>query len=274
MSAKIPILAVIGLTALSSCMEDNLGDAALDSPVTQPDNSPEGTAYDGTHGRYDSISGQQVHLRFAGFIPCDAVGIPAPFIRRWSHYRGDGRGFDFVGAKQRSRASLSVLVSRNRIDAMSPILGESQGFTSSQVTSGQGNCFTVRAGQTPGERKLDPNPEIMAWHSAKGQNQGYELTKTRLKLHATDPIPYGPVPSLDAYVDIWIWWSGNTPVHYYLDGKRDSYPSYELYINGNRVYAFDALAAGTSPLDLALNERTFDSGSVHRIPRFPPGVSP
>lgn len=271
--SRLVLFAFLTTTACVVGDPEPLPPPGADQP--SPDD-PDGAAYDGGFGKEDAIASAAgtVHLRFAGFIPCDAVGIPVPWIRRWSHYKGDDRGFSFSGARHRSRASISVLVSRTRIEAMTPIVGESQGFTGAQVVPDGGPCSRVRAGEQPGERKTDPDAEIVAWHGAQGPDQGYELTKTRLKLHATDPIPYGPVPSLDAYADLWIWWQGSAPRYYYFSGTRDGFPSYELYVNGNLVYGFDAIAAGTGPLALAGAEQFFSSGHAYAVPAFPPGVTP
>ncbi len=270
-----PVILMLALTATFGCTDDvePLPPPGAEAPT--PDDS-DGAQNGAGLGKEDSIaaSGSTLHIRFAGFIPCNVVGIPVPWVRRWSHYKGDDRGFSFSGAKQRSRASISVLVSKQRIEAMSPVIGESQGFESRQVTPDGGPCSRIRPGEQPGERKTDPSPEIVAWHSAKGADQGYELTKTRVKLHATDPIPFGPVPSLDAYADIWVWWSGNRPRFYYFSGTRDGFPSYELYLNGNLVYGFDALLAGTGPLALVGAEQFFQSGQSSEVPKFPAGVTP
>lgn len=214
-----------------------------------------------------------IHFRFAGFIPCDVVGIPFSWIRRWSHYKGDHRSFDFQAAKNQSRASISALVSLTRIEAQTKWIGESQAFSSNQVMQTDSLCSTLLPHQTPGEIKTDPNYDHQVWHSIKFQEGDEVITNTRLRLHATDPIPYGPVPSLDAYVDILVWWKNQKPIDYQAKGVTDAFPNYELYVNGNPIYTFDALEANIGPFGLVGHEQPF---SVERqaVLDFPTGLSP
>jgi hypothetical protein len=225
-----------------------------------------------THSNPINLDDRTVHLRFAGFIPCDVVGIPFSWIRRWSHYKGDHRSFDFNAAKNQSRASISALISKTRIEAQSKWIGESQAFTADQVIKDGSLCYRLLNNEEAGEVKTDANYDHQVWHSTK-QTGEYTITKTRLKLHATDPIPYGPVPSLDAYVDILIWWDDQKPIYYQASGITDSFPSYELYINGNRIYEFDAIEANIGPFGLVGHEQPF-STEQKVIPSFPNGVTP
>lgn len=71
--------------------------------------------------------GTQVHIRFAGFIPCDVLG-PGPLgegIGDFTDFylEGDNREFSFTAARDQSRASASALVSKTRIDMRTSTLG-------------------------------------------------------------------------------------------------------------------------------------------------------
>ncbi len=270
LAAALPVLT----TATFGCAEteeldpsQDVLDGVDDEDPALAQEPPEGSAgkADGAIALPAYGGGKTVHLRFAGFIPCDVLG-PGRLGEGVGDFtdfylEGDNRGFSFAGARDQSRASASALISKTRIESAHEHVGTSRAFRNDVVrASGDAwspfaRCFTVESGGAPYFEHTDTTPEINTWHSTADSNETWTLTKTTFRLRATGQTPVGEFPcSLDGVGDLYVWWdnAGNAR-HFDVRVDHDAFPAYELYINERPVFRHDPRQTGHSPLDLCLS---------------------
>lgn len=68
-------------------------------------------------------------------------------------------------------------------------------------------------------------------------------------------------PNLSAKISILLRKEDNKDVKYVIEGSHDGFPAYEAKINNNKVYCYDPLVSGSSPIDLqSPKERKVNTG--------------
>ena len=208
--------------------------------------------------------GDTLHIRFAGFIPCDVLG-PGPLGEGISdladfYLEGDGREFSFDAARDQSRASISALISRSRIEATHEHMGPSRAYRDDELSprgdawSEFARCFSSTSTAVPYFEHTDDDPQIDTWHATQDENAEWTLTKTTFRIRATGQTPLGEFPcSLDGLGHLYVWWdSAGIARHYDLRVNHDAFPAYELYLNEQAIFLHDPRETGHSPLDLCL----------------------
>jgi hypothetical protein len=244
-------------------LEDSLDEvddpAQIDIPPPAGAGKADGASWVPMYG-----AGNRVHIRFAGFIPCQVLG-PGPLGEGIGNFAdfflaGDGRGFSFTAARDRSRAAVSSLVSKTRIESTHEHVGASQAYRDDVLRTDGGawsqfaRCFSVVDGGTPYFEHSDPVPQVDTWHATQDKNADWTLTKTTFRIQATGQTPVGSFPcSLDGIGDLYIWWDNAGTARYFdVRVSHDAFPAYELYINETAVFTHDPRSTGHSPLDLCL----------------------
>jgi hypothetical protein len=112
--------------------------------------------------------------------------------------------------------------------------GDNRGFSFDQGTS----RAEISAGGTlePGPFGLIPN--VVARFHLNGVN------------------PLEPLaPAINADLAVVVSATGTSLTSYSISGSHDGFPAYEIYIAQRLVYSFDPVAAGTNPLNLAVQDQ-------------------
>lgn len=195
-------------------------------------------------------SADEVDLKLRLFIPSPAVGVgPGPF------FGGDGRSFNYSGGTHRAQIHATVgLSGPHRPPGLTVIdrsWGASTRYDSDDVTSVAGKPSwwrALREGARPVERDmLQATPSNLKAEVGPAANTA--RTITRVELDVEGALPLMPSPDIDAELRLLLN-PGRGGLFYKLDGKHDGFPAYELYLNGTRIWEFDPVAQGQTPLSL------------------------
>jgi hypothetical protein len=194
-----------------------------------------------------AISLTATEIRYAAFIPCQAVGSPEPGV----YYGGDGRSFDYAAAPNRSRIYMQAKVDPNSAAPTSTTqrIGRSHWYRSSSIAgAGTGACYktTASAASAGSATASDENVRTTVSHPSAN------VTQLHMEMHAKNPLfSLGAAPDIDSVVDIFIEYSvvggKKVPQRYRWKGWHDGFPAYELYINGQPIRTYDPIAAGRGP---------------------------
>jgi hypothetical protein len=192
-------------------------------------------------------------LRFAAFIPCEAVASPEPRAARF--YGGDGRGFDWALANTRSRAVINVRLDPNGAEPVATEVrtGESKAYRGQAVERADGACYRLRrddrgALPEPARRAQPADDRLLVTVDEPAPN----VTHVRISVHANNPLVlFNAAPAANATADVFIEYEvrdgRKVPVRHRVVGGHDAFPSWELYINRSRVYGYDVLETGRGP---------------------------
>lgn len=206
-----------------------------------------------------------VDVRLRVFIPSRAVAIPGP--PGSTGFDGDNRSFSLDQGT--SRAELWVDVDNSPL-AAAPItikrrsFGQTARYSLDKIQDVPGKPFWWKEIKRLPFLDTELAPDAVATA---------EVTESTLSVHGgLEPDPFGLVPRIrtafhvaggnpleplappiNCDLDVFLSATGGTPLlTYSVSGSHDGFPAYELYIAGRLIYSFDPVAAGTSPLNLAL----------------------
>lgn len=190
-------------------------------------------------------------LRFAAFIPCEGVD-------QMGLFDGDGRSFDHDGAARSSRLLLDVKIDPNGPDTVTPKGFPSKKFSGSALASKSGWCAKLKPGAVAEKEATASLDRVTASVREKARTwQGgsvtYDVTEVQLDAHGKNPLVFF-APNADGVCSLDVYYPRGTtskaPKWIVWACSHDAFPSWELYIDKQRVLAYDVLAAGGGPFDL------------------------
>lgn len=129
--------------------------------------------------------------------------------------------------------------------------GETRRYENSatETVPGKPDWFrTLRTGATPLESKRAEATDYnlnATWKLLNGATHGVYLD-----VDGANPLAPTGTPAIDFEVDVGLRRNAAGKIEYCLVGAHDSFPSYELKINGKLVHAHDCVAGSNSPADL------------------------
>lgn len=190
-------------------------------------------------------------LRFAAFIPCEGVD-------QMGLFDGDGRSFDYEGAGRSSRLLLDVTVDPNGPEKITPKGFPSKKFSGSAMESKSGWCAKLKPGSVPEKQATASLDRVTAQvrenaRTWQGGAVTYDVTEVTLDAHGKNPLVFF-APNADGVCNLDIYYprgtTAKTPKWIVWACSHDAFPSWEFYIDKQRVLAYDVLAAGGGPFDL------------------------
>lgn len=205
-----------------------------------------------------------IDARLRLFIPSRAVTVPLPIVGDIG-FDGDERGFSVSGGT--ARADLWVEIDDSPTTTV-PVrvkrraFGESRWYTRDKLVDVIGRPFwwkEVRKDPFLGTEVL-PNGVATAVMTDQTLNVTGQLEsadpfgllkniRVIFLVKGTNPLE-ALAPTVDCRLELVVSATGVPAFTYSLTGTHDSFPAYELYLQGRLVYSFDPVQAGTSPLSL------------------------
>jgi hypothetical protein len=205
--------------------------------------------------------GREVDIKFRIFVPSPAVAMSLPVIGTRA-FGGDGRGFSYDQGSHRGVIHALVRLPTSDADGQITVLDRSWGQSTEYATAdivhvpGQPDWYTnLRDGAHPIAREtLRATSENLSiafgGATAFHDFQSVASQSTVLTIHAAgaNPLVTGS-PDIDADLNLYLKMEQGV-LRCRVMGSHDGFPAYELYIDGQRVYAHDPIAAGASPMAL------------------------
>jgi hypothetical protein len=202
-----------------------------------------------------------VDVRLRVFIPARAVFLPAGPLS--SGFGGDNRGFSVDQGT--SRADVFVDVD-NTPTTTRPItinrlgFGESTRYSVDKIQDVPGKPAWWKEIRRDPFLHLEVAPDARATEQVSGSTLSVQgslepglfglVPNVRVKFHLAGTNPLEPLaPPINCDLDLLISATGPL-ISYSLSGSHDGFPAYELYVSNRRIYEFDPVAAGTTPLSL------------------------
>ncbi len=232
----------------------------------------------------------QVHIRFAGFIPCQALALgdvvphvgdlltrPLSWIGNFRYIGGDARSFDFTlaGTEDRARGMVSVLFERRtngdaRLASVSKHAGLVKGFRDDQIGRKVDRvCYEVRGAGTGTNWHPTPagtkqaSTEHMHAELTHSSDHGYDRYVIRITMETYNELTPGTTLvgasfSADATIQLNYPQDSFLPTHWTVEGHHDGFPNFEIYVSDwqtqssdpPRVYEYDLHNFSATALDL------------------------
>ncbi|MGE0853687.1 MAG: papain-like cysteine protease family protein [Hyphomicrobiaceae bacterium] len=197
-----------------------------------------------------------VELKYRMFIPSPAIDAP------FAAFGGDGRGFSYADGTSRgeitARVRLDMQSGIESIEIVDAHWGESTEYDADDVFHPDGKpdwWHEKQPGAQPTARKTlgRTSDNLNVVRGAPGMTLDIEAMAERaalLTVTAAGGLPLSKTaPDIDAEVSVMLRVSGDV-VEAKVAGSHDGFPCHELYINGQRVYTYDPVAAGNDPTSL------------------------
>jgi hypothetical protein len=205
-----------------------------------------------------------IDVRLRVFIPSRAVSIPMGPLS--VGFDGDNRTFGFDQGT--SRAELWVDVDNSPfttkpITVMRRSFGQSARYSMDKIQDVTGKPFWWKKVKRLPLLNVEISPDAIATaevtedtltvHGTLEAGAFGIIPQVRVKFHIVGTNPLEALaPPINCDLDVLIAATGMPLPAYSVTGSHDGFPAYELYIAQRRVYSFDPVAAGTSPMNLAL----------------------
>lgn len=200
----------------------------------------------------------QVEIKLRVFIPCRA--LPAPSLTGRRAFAGDDRGFQYSGGTSRAELVARVTLGEGGrapdVALVSRSFGPSEEYAYEDLVpvAGKPDWFsTLRPGYTTiagdslaasdDNLRIDLGSGVSTTESVFAALEG--TTVVTLSLAGALPLMTG-APSIDATLYVHLKSVGGR-VRALVHGSHDGFPAYELYVNRQRIYEYDPVAAGSSP---------------------------
>lgn len=212
-----------------------------------------------------------IDLRLRVFIPSRAISLPVGPLGPVGAvgYDGDNRSFSFDQGT--SRADIWLDVDNSPFTA-APVaikrlgFGQSSRYDMAKLEDVSGKPFWWKSVRRDPLLQLEAPADAVA--TAPVNNDTLSVTgvlepgpfglipNIRVHFHLNGVNPLEPLaPAVNADLDVLISATGTPALSYSITGSHDGFPAYELYIAQRLVYSFDPVAAGTNPLNLAIQDR-------------------
>ena len=205
-----------------------------------------------------------IDVKLRIFIPSRAVLIALPVAGEVG-FDGDNRGFSYDSGTSRAELWVDGIYSdqSNPIRIKRRAFGESKYYVKSKIVDVPGKPFWWKA-----VRMLPLLPDLEEAYDGVSTavvtdanlrvTGGFELPPLGLVpvlrisflVNATNPLE-ALAPAIDCELNLFLMQSSEGHITFSLKGEHDGFPAYELYVNRQRLYSYDPVAAGKSPLALA-----------------------
>jgi len=196
---------------------------------------------------------RSIEVKYRMFIPSPLIDAPTAV------FGGDGRSFSYAGGTSRGEITSRVRIAANGtiagVDLVRRSWGESTEYNTgdTHTVAGKPSWWRDRnAGAQPTRRATlaasDDNLRIYA--GAPGSTRPITANLENAAMVTIDAVGQLPLsmvaPAIDADITLFIRMNGSN-VEVRVDGSHDGFPCHELYVNGQRIYSYDPVAAGSSP---------------------------
>lgn len=212
--------------------------------------------------------GETVEIKYRVFIPSPLIKGPASDydlgpIASGEDFSGDNRGFSYDQGTSRAEITATLV-----LDAQSGISGlriadrrwgESKAYDSTYTyhVDGKPDWWMDRhAGLDPSRRGTlpvsDGNLNIVRGASGTTRNiLAYTSQSSVVSIKVAGALPLvSPSPDIDADIAVYLKRGPGGNIQAMVVGDHDGFPCHELYINRQRVYSYDPVAAGNDPTSL------------------------
>lgn len=212
-----------------------------------------------------------IDVRLRVFIPARAVAIPlSPLgLIGLAGFDGDNRSFSFDQGTSRAEIWLDVdnsPVSPTPITVKRLGFGQSARYDIAKIEDVPGKPFWWKAVRRDPFLQLEASPDAVDTAvvtidtlSVSGVLEPGPfglIPNVHVHFHLNGVLPLEPLaPAINADLDVLVSATGTSLTSYSITGAHDGFPAYEIYIAQRLVYSFDPVAAGTNPLNLALQDR-------------------
>ncbi len=207
-------------------------------------------------------AGPEVEIRYRAFIPAPAVAGPLDAVGG-SAYGGDGRDFAYSGGTSRGEITALVRMTPgggiDSIEVTDARWSPSTAYRRADVQPEPGKPAWWRS-RKPGAVPLETasltrtpeNLDVVPGASGTARNaQAIAERASIVSVRATGSNPLVPgAPALDADLAVLLRVRDGA-VEAKIVGTHDGFPAHELYVNRHRLVAYDPVAAGGTPWDLA-----------------------
>jgi len=211
----------------------------------------------GRPSRALSDDGPTVEVKYRMFIPSPAIDSP------FTVYGGDGRSFGYAGGTSRGEITANVRMTSGGgiagVDIVDAHWGESTAYATGDTYHPDGKPDWWREkvdGAQPTERATCPRTtdNLNVTVGAPGTTRNIQAMAEQasiVTINASGSLPLSSIaPAIDADMSVMLRLAGGG-VEAKAVGSHDGFPAHELYVNGTRIYAYDPVAAGSSPTALA-----------------------
>ncbi len=201
-------------------------------------------------------SGPSFELRYRMFIPSPLIDAPTAV------FGGDGRSFSYDGGTSRGEITVRVRMTPGGgvagVDLLNRHWGQSTEYRTadSHAVAGKPSWWLeANSGANPIREATLPasDDNLRVYVGAPGTVRSITAMAERasiVTIDASGGLPLSLVsPNIDAVMTLFIRLSGDG-VEVRVDGEHDGFPCHELYVNGQRIYSYDPVAAGSSPTAL------------------------
>jgi hypothetical protein len=197
-----------------------------------------------------------VDVKYRMFIPSPLIDSPTAV------YGGDGRSFAYDSGSSRGEIQATVRLTPgggiDGIDIIDRHWGESTEYATSDSYHPDGKpdwwLEKVNPDVQPTARQTlqvsDSNLNITAGGSTTANIAAMAEQASLVTISAAGALPLSMVaPDIDATVAVFLRVNGGS-VEARAYGSHDGFPCHELYVNGQRIYSYDPVAAGNGPTNL------------------------
>ena len=197
--------------------------------------------------------GATLEVKYRMFIPSPLIDAPTAV------FGGDGRGFSYSGGTSRGELTANVRMTPGGgiagIDLVNRCWGESTEYNSgdTHAVAGKPSWWLDKndgASATNRATLAASDDNLRIYAGAPGTTRAIQATVEQaalITIEAAGSLPLSSVaPAIDADVSLLIRASGDR-VEVKVQGEHDGFPCHELYVNGQRIYSYDPVAAGSSP---------------------------
>ncbi|KAB8194961.1 hypothetical protein FKV24_005700, partial [Lysobacter maris] len=201
-----------------------------------------------------------VDLKLRVFIPSPAILMERPVVSDRA-FGGDGRGFQHDGGSSRAEISARLHFgdgeTRARLDVLDRHWGESTEYAvaDTEAAAGKPDWYrNLKSGARPSARETlatsDDNLSVRLGGSSHNGIISMAEGSIVVSFHVEGALPLVALsPDIDANLAVHVR-VNNGRVQARVVGGHDEFPAYELYANGERIYAYNPLDHGGTPLGL------------------------
>ncbi len=201
-----------------------------------------------------SLGNNEVEVRLRLFIPAPVVDGPG------GAFGGDGRGFSYNGGSARADLKARVKLRQDgtpQVTIVDRRWGESTAYASSDVVAVPGKpdwWKDKRSGARPTQRATlaasNDNLNLSVGGSTRDNIEVTMSDATVVRFHVDGGIPLMSLaPNINADLRLHLKREGGA-IQAKLLGDHDGFPAYEVYVEGQRIYGYDPVAAGNTPTAL------------------------
>ncbi|MCF7220879.1 N-acetylmuramoyl-L-alanine amidase [Marilutibacter chinensis] len=201
-----------------------------------------------------------VDLKLRVFIPSPAILMERPVVSDRA-FGGDGRGFQHDGGGSRAEVAARLHFgdgeTRARLDVIDRHWGESTEYAAgdTEAVAGKPSWYrNLKQGAHPSARETlattDDNLSVQLGGSSHNGIISMAEGSIVVSFHVEGALPLVALsPDIDANLAVHVRVNGDR-VEARVVGGHDEFPAYELYANGQRIYAYNPLDHGGTPLGL------------------------